>query len=246
MTIAQDVFGVIVVGGAFSLAYWRFPAFRQFLRINGDKAAKASSTPLDRINDNVNQAIAQLPKQRANVASLMTAAQRAQKNANDKRNEVEQLFAEVNTAVSAQASAPTIAAYKQRWLTAKTAVAGLDAACEEAHKEADDAQAELESLITLIQQSKAGADKLKSDATLTAIIQQSTQFRQQVNDLKTGLGQNAADVQEVQDALQTARNAAELSKGPAADREMAEIHQKAVAKSADDAFAAELAARAGK
>ncbi|MDR3613772.1 MAG: hypothetical protein P4L53_09395 [Candidatus Obscuribacterales bacterium] len=244
MSVVIEVVGVVAVVGG--LAYWQIPAVRQLFRINRDKVIAASSTPLERITDNVNQAIAKLPAQRALVAQQMTAAQRAQTNAQNKRDEVEDLFKQVNVAIGANATAATITTLKQRWLTAKGAVVDLDKVSEEAHKSADDAQAELEDLLTLIQQSKAGAEKLKSDANLTAILQQSTQFRTQVNDLKSGLGANAADVQEVQDALSNARNANELSKGSAADREMADIAKKTQASAADDAFAAELAARAGK
>ena len=241
MSAILDV--VLVVGAGAGLAYAFVPGVRQLFRINGNKIIKNASTPLDRVTDNVNQAIAKLPTQRALVASLMTAGEKAQKAADAKRTEVETLFAEVNTAINAKASDATITTYKQRWLAAKNAIPALDAAAVEAHNTAEDAQQELESLIAQIQESQAGVEKLKSDSQLTEILHQSGQLRQQVNDLKNGLGANADDVTAIQDGLSNARNANELSKGSAADREMADIKKKAQAGSADDAFAAELAAR---
>lgn len=248
MSFGTVVEVVVVVGALGGLAYWKVPSFRQLLRINGDKAIKSASTPLERVTDNVNQAIAKLPAQRALVAQQMTAAQNAQKKADDKRTEVEGLFKEVQTAMSANATAGTISTLKQRWLDAKNSIAGLDTAAAETHQSAEEAQADLEGLLKQIQQSKDGVEKLKNDANLAAILRQSTAFRTQVNDLKEGLGANADDVRAIEDGLANARNEAELSRGSAADREMAKIKERAQATSADDAFAAELAARsaAGK
>ncbi|MDR3613773.1 MAG: hypothetical protein P4L53_09400 [Candidatus Obscuribacterales bacterium] len=221
-------------------------SFLQAFRINGEKVVSHGSTPLERIEDNVKQAEAHLPQQRALVAQEMTAAQRASTNADNKRAEVESLFKEVQTAMSASASAATVTTLKQRWLTAKGEVEALDKIALDAHTAADEAQHDLEGLLSLIQQSEQGAQKLKDDANLAETLKHSTELRQQVNDLKAGLGANAADVAAVEDGLANARNAAELSKGSAADREMAAIHEKTQASAADDAFAAELAARAGK
>jgi hypothetical protein len=221
-------------------------SFLQAFRINGEKAVSHGSTPLERIQDNVKQAEAHLPQQRALVAQEMTAAQRASTNADAKRAEVESLFQEVQTAMSASASAGTLATLKTRWATAKGEVEGLDKIAADAHAAADEAQHDLEGLLSLIQQSEQGAQKLKDDANLAETLKHSTELRQQVNDLKAGLGSNAADVAAVEDSLANARNAAELAKGSSADREMQAIHEKTAANAVDDAFAAELAARAGK
>jgi chromosome segregation ATPase len=221
------------------------PKVRQALRIWGNKGVNNATTAVDRAKDRVRQAEAKLPGVRENVARLMTAAQNAQTAVTDKKAEAEELLTKYSTAKNMNASAQTQETLKLRWKTAKDAIPGLETAATAAAQEAEDAQKELEDYIQIIAESEAGVQKLEADATLAEIYRASAANRQALNDMKKGLGANGEDAKQVRDELQTAKNANELSKGSAADREMAEIERKAKANSADDEIEAALAARNG-
>ena len=235
---------LVILGiAAFAAAVYFIPGFGQLLRIRSAGAVKKGSTAVERVSDRVQQAINKLPAQRELVAKQMSAADRASTAAQNKRSEVETLFGKVQIAINGKASDATVTTLKTQWLTAKNAVPGLDQAATAAHAAADEAQTDLNDMIELIQTSAAGVEQLKSDANLASIYRQNAQFRQQLADMKSGLGDMAADTQSVQDDLNTAKHLDELSKGTTADREMAEIEKKAKGATADDEFAKELAAR---
>ena len=231
------VLGLVAAGAVFS------PRFRQALRIWGNKGVTKATTPVERAKDRVRQAEAKLPGVRENVARLMTAAQNAQQAVADKKTEEQELLGKYSTAKNMNASEQTKETLKLRWKTAKDAIPGLEAAATAAAQEAEDAQKELEDYIQIIAESEAGVQKLEADATLAEIYRASAANRQALNDMKKGLGVNGEDAKAVRDELNTAKNANELSKGSAADREMAEIERKAKANSADDEIEAALAAR---
>ncbi len=220
------------------------PRFRQMLRIFGSSTVSKATTAVQREKDRVNQAVASLPAQRESVARLMTFAGNAQTAVSDKEKEADGLLTRFQTSVTMSASKPTQDALKVQWKTAKDAVAGLKTAATEAHTAAEEAQNLLEEYLQTIAQSENGVAKLEADATLASIYRQSAEFRQKSNDLKKGLGEGAADRKEVADELSTARNANDLSKGSAADREMAEIEKKVQVNDADAEITAALAARA--
>ena len=219
------------------------PEITQLFRIRTAAAVNSASTAVERSEDHVNEAVKHLPAQRELVAAQMAAADKANSAAQNKRAEVDTLFTKVQTAINGKASDATITTLKTQWLTAKNAVAGLDEAATAAHAAADEAQTGLNEMIELIQTSAAGVEQLMSDTNLAAIYRQNSTIRQQLADMKAGLGDSSADTQSVQDDLATARHLNELSQGTAANREMAEIEKKAKGATADDEFAKELASR---
>lgn len=238
--IAAVVAVAVIAGAIFS------PRFRQALRIWGDKGLSKTSTPVERAKDRVKQAIDKLPTQRELVARLMTAADNASAAVTDKEAEADRLLTKYQTAVTAKATPETQNTLKLQWKRAKDAVPTLREAAVAAQSAAADAQAELEGFIELIQTSQDGVAQLESDANLAAILRETTAFRQRVNDLKSGLGDMAADQKAVKDELATARNASELSKGSAAEREMQQIERQVQVNDADAEIAAALAERAAK
>lgn len=239
-TITQLVLvaiGLLAVGAIF------VPSVRQTLRIWLRIGTSKSTTAVQRAEDRVKQAEAKIPQLRENVARQMTAAQNAADAVINKKNEANDLLSKIETAQNSGASQQTQDTLTLRWKTANDSIPGLETAAKEAHDEAENAQKELEDALQIISESAAGAEKLKNDAALAAVYRQSTALRNQLNDLKKGLGDGGADAKEVQDELRTAKNASELSKGSQADREMAEIEKKTKVKSAGDEVAAALAAR---
>lgn len=238
--VAAVVAVAVIAGAIFS------PRFRQALRIWGDKGLSKTSTPVERAKDRVKQAIDKLPTQRELVARLMTAADNASSAVTDKEAEADRLLTKYQTAASANATPETQNTLKLQWKRANDAVPTLRDAAAAAQSAAADAQAELEGFIELIQTSQDGVAQLESDANLAAILRETTAFRQRVNDLKSGLGDMAADQKAIKDELATARNASELSKGSAAEREMQQIERQVQVNDADAEIAAALAARAAK
>jgi hypothetical protein len=239
-TITQLVLvaiGLLAVGAIF------VPSVRQTLRIWLRIGTSKSTTAVQRAEDRVKQAEAKIPQLRENVARQMTAAQNAADAVTNKKKEADDLLSKIETAQNSGASQQTQDTLTLRWKTANDSIPGLETAAKEAHDEAENAQKELEDALQIISESAAGAEKLKNDAALAAVYRQSTALRNQLNDLKKGLGDGGADAKEVQDELRTAKNASELSKGSQADREMAEIEKKTKVKSAGDEVAAALAAR---
>lgn len=240
LTLLAVVAAAVAVGAYFS------PKFRQMLRIFGDQGLSKATTAVQREKDRVKQAFAALPAQRESVARLMTFAENAQTAVTNKEKDTDALLSKYQTAVTMKASQPTQDSLKVQWKTSKDSITGLKTAATEAHTAAEEAQNLLEEYLQTIAQSENGIAKLEADATLATIYRQSADFRQKSNDLKKGLGEGAADRKEVADELTTARNANELSKGSAADREMAAIEKTVQVNDADAEIAAALAERAAK
>jgi chromosome segregation ATPase len=237
------VYLVLIALGLVAVAAAFFPGVRQTIRIWVGLGTANATTPVQRVKDKVKQAEAKIPQLRENVARQMTAAQNAQEAVESKKKEAEDLLTEVETAQNSNASAGTQSTLTLRWQTANGSIAGLETAAKEAHDEAENAQKELEEALQTISESADFAAKLAADASLAQVYRDSTALRNQLNDLKKGLGETGSDAKEVKDELKTAKNASELSKGSVADREMEEIKRKAKLQNASNDVAAALAAR---
>jgi len=237
------VYLVLIALGLVGVLAAIFPGVRQTLRIWVGLGTANATTPVQRVKDKVKQAEAKIPQLRENVARQMTAAQNAQEAVEAKKKEAEDLLTEVETAQNSNASAGTQSTLTLRWQTANGSIAGLETAAKEAHDEAENAQKELEEALQTISESADFAAKLAADASLAQVYRDSTALRNQLNDLKKGLGETGSDAKEVKDELKTAKNASELSKGSVADREMEEIKRKAKLQNASNDVAAALAAR---
>lgn len=206
----------------------------------------AFSTPAGRQRARVRRAMRKLPQQRARVARLMTAATNATNAVTTKESEVDELLGKYETAEDMKASDATKAELKTRWKTAKDSLPKLKENAVAAQRRAEDAQTELEGFLTLIRESEAGVEAMESDADLAATIRESTAVRNELNDLKKGLGDSGADAKKVRDDLENAKNEDLLSRGSSADREMENLERQKKVKDAGDEIAAALAERRAK
>ena len=229
----------VVVGAIFS------PAFRQLLRIRSSAAVKNGSTAVEKEKDIINQLMAKLPAQRSAVASVMANVDAAQRAYDNKKKEADQLFAKYQQYKGMNASADVLTQTSTQWQAAKNALPTLEQVLAEAHKNADEAQKALNSTIEALKKEQSNIQSDEAKAQLAAAIRQNAQVQQQLADLKNGLGAMADARKEVDADLDKARAEGKLAQGTDADREMAELDEKAAAQTAQSSIEAEIARQKG-
>ena len=236
------VIGLIVLTVAVVVAGYFYEPLGQFLRIRSKGALNKGSTAVERNRDRLNQVVAKLPAQRALVASVMSAADAAKRNVDAKKAEAAAALKRYQDAKGLNTSAEALGQLSTNWKTANDAIAGLEQLWSDATATAAQAQEELDSMVDEIKAQEANLQSDQAKADLAAAKRETAGFRQQIADMKNGLGAMAADRAAVQKELDDANNLDKLSQGSEIDRELARIDKAAKAKSAQEEIEAALKA----
>ncbi len=123
---------------------------------------------------------------------------------------------------------------------ATQAVVAQKAVVEAAVAASTEARNALEATIKAIQKFGDQVESDQNKAELTAALKTTADARQATQDINNQISQAGAAHHEVDRQLEEARAANELSKGSATDIELADLEEKAAAKSGRDALEASL------
>ncbi len=217
--------GAIVVGAIVNKNFR--DGLLQLLRIRSASAVKNGSSAVERNEDRLSQLLNKLPEQRKHVSSVMSLADKAQRNLNNKIAERDRLFAEYQRDKGLNASAETLSSISAEWKSAKDAVPALEQLLQEAHDNAAGAQRDLDDIISQLKSMESKIQDQSGKAELAAAFRESAQTRQTLSDMKKGMGDMAKDFDETDKELDDARNLNDLSKGSATDRERQDLEHKA-------------------
>jgi chromosome segregation ATPase len=241
----EIVYLVLIALGVFGALLVFVPSFREMVGIRFGSAVKKGSTAVERNRKRLDDIVAGLPAQRALVASVMSTADSAERAAKDNITNTAAALQKYQTNKGRGASPEALAQLSSTWKSLKDNQAELDRLWQEAEANADDAQKDLERMLSDIAKEEHNLVSDQAKADLAAAKRQSATFRTKINDMKRGIGEMAADRAAVQKELDDARNLDELSRGSKVDREIQEIEERAAADAAVDEIEAELAKQSG-
>ena len=208
------IIGLVIVGVVAGAIF--SPKFRQLLRIRGGKAVDAGSSALEKQEDQYNQLVAKLPKQRESVAKTKANATIAQKRLGELQTKLGEIEGEFKLAEAQKAPDDVTNAI------------------------ADEALKALEETTKALAKFK---DRIAADANkveLTKALETAASARQELADIKTqisGAGQASAEIDR---ALEEARAKNDMSTGSTTDQAREKLKEQAAASSAKDRLRAKL------
>jgi len=240
------VYLALIALAIFGGLYAFVPSFRELVRIRGGAAIKKGSTPVERNRKRLQDIIDGLPAQRALVASVMSAADAAERAAKDNITNTATALRKYQTGKRMGGTPEALAKLSGDWKALKDNQPELERLWQEAETNAEDAQKDLERMLSDIAKEEANVKSDEAKSALAAAKRQSASFRTKINDMKRGIGEMAADRAAVQKDLDDARNLDELSRGSKVDREIQDIEERAAADDATSEIEAELARQSGQ
>ncbi len=198
----------------------------QLLRITSNNALDKATTAHARNKDRLKQLQSQLPAKRERVAHVMSLASKKQRELNTATQQRDKLKSEYLTAKSMTASEETLSAIAQQYSAAKERVTSLEQQLQESKNQSVEAQKSLDDVITELQSMAHMVEDQAGKAELAEAYRDSAKTRQEINDMKSGIGDMSDDFKATDQALDEARNLDELSQGSKTDRERENIARK--------------------
>ena len=232
------IIGLVIVGVVAGAIF--SPKFRQLLRIRGGKAVDAGSSALEKQEDQYNQLVAKLPKQRESVAKTKANATIAQKRLGELQTKLGEIEGEFKLAEAQKAPDDVTNAIADDYATTEAAIATQKTVAAEAASIADEALKALEETTKALAKFK---DRIAADANkveLTKALETAASARQELADIKTqisGAGQASAEIDR---ALEEARAKNDMSTGSTTDQAREKLKEQAAASSAKDRLRAKL------
>lgn len=231
---------ILAVVGVVALFIFN-PKFRQLLRIKSDKAIDGATSAIEKEEDEYKRLLALLPVQRDKVTSVMATASQAASDLKRANQAVVDAEKEYNDAEDLKASEKALDALATKWEESKAAAASQAEIAKEASDAQDEAVSALDETTKALGKFASQLERDKSKVALAGALRIAGQARQQAADMKSALSAASQASRQVDFELEKARAENKLSKGSDTDREVAELKEKAAAKSAREQLKAKRA-----
>lgn len=250
---------VLIALGAIAYFLWQNPGIRAKLgagaRINAEKAADSLATDLERETDAIKQLAAKLPEQKrlvAGIGATVDEFQRDYDQASTGRDALKQKFETMagpkDPAIAltspltgevlnkafpkARVSPDALLRLATEYADSKKTVADLEKKLSEAHADLADAEKELGKFERQIESAKRDLKTDKAQAELAKLLENTAQFRQEMNSLNNSFSTIGEARSNIKRKLDENRRLNDLSKGDKLSREIDEAGERLDAEDA--------------
>jgi hypothetical protein len=225
----EILIGIAVVGIGGGLIF--SPKFRQMLRIRTGKAVDAATTAIEKEQDEYDQLVAKLPAQRTAVAKVIAAAGLAAADMRRLQDESTRVKSEYQQAKLLGASEAALDDLGTQYQHTLDAIQSKKEECTIANQAANEARETLDQTVAALKRFAAKVESDKGKAELTKALEVAADARQKAGDINSALSRAGQQSRVVDEQLEQARAANELSKGSQTEQELANLREKAAGQS---------------